>query len=74
MDAGENFNDAFSRACARERDLWQRIRGKHPGDPDCPDGLWREWLDAARLVRVLATEHAQEIAFPKQQADPGQSS
>jgi hypothetical protein len=73
MDAGENINDAFMRACARERELWQRIRGKHPGDPDCPDGIWREWLKSAELVRVLATEHAQAIVPPKQQPGPGQS-
>jgi hypothetical protein len=72
MDASENFNDAFARACARERELWQLIRGKHPGDPNCPEGLWREWLEAARLVRVLATEHAGMIAPQKQQPGPGQ--
>lgn len=64
MDFGPNTQEAFRRACERERELWLLVRGQVPGDPDCSIELWREWLRSAQLVRVLAAEHARMVARP----------
>lgn len=61
MDSRENTDDAYKRACERERELWIQIRNRCPGDPGADEALWSEWLKAAELVRVLATERAFEI-------------
>lgn len=65
MDGGQNIQEAFKRACDRERELWLLVRGQVPGDPDCPIELWREWLRSAQLVRVLAAEHARMVVRPR---------
>jgi hypothetical protein len=61
MDHRETIADALARACAHERELWGRIRGKAPGEAGCPDELWREWLRCATLVRVLSAERASPL-------------
>lgn len=70
MDHRENIADALSRACALERELWSRVRGKLPGDPDCTDELWREWLRSATLVRVLSAEQDATCQRPRQSPGP----
>ena len=43
-------------ASARERTLWDKARGKHPGQPGHDPATWAEWLDAAAQVRTLAEQ------------------
>jgi hypothetical protein len=43
-------------ASVAERELWSKVRGKHPGQPDHDPKAWGEWLAAADLVRHLAEE------------------
>ena len=64
MDSFENLEEALRRAIEHERALWMRVRGKPPGSPGCHEDLWREWLKAAQLVRVLATERMREMRPP----------
>jgi hypothetical protein len=61
MDASENLEDAFRRACARERELWKQIVGKYPGCEGYSECAWREWLKAAERVRALAAERIRVI-------------
>ena len=36
-----------------ERQLWERVRGKHPGTSEHDPKAWAEWLAAAQMVRRL---------------------
>ena len=69
MDHRENVADALARACAHERELWGRIRGKLPGEAGCTDELWREWLRYATLVRVLSAEQGASLGAPRPPRD-----
>lgn len=69
MDHRENIADALARACALERELWSRVRGKLPGDADCTDELWREWLRSAILVRVLSAERSSSLEPARRSPD-----
>ena len=55
MDPAERkkLEEQIQAASARERELWERVKGKHPGQPGHDDAVWQEWLEAAELVRRL---------------------
>lgn len=65
MDSLQNIESALAHAVEHERRLWASVRRKLPGDPDCPESAWQEWLKAAELVRVLAEERARLMIPPK---------
>jgi len=52
--AGSQLLDRCQDASALERELWERVRGKHPGQPDHDPQAWQQWVDAASVVRSLA--------------------
>ena len=56
MQTGERGQllDQCQAASLLERELWERVRGKHPGQPDHDAQAWQEWIDAAHVVRTLA--------------------
>jgi hypothetical protein len=39
--------DAYQRAMAAERALWESVKGKGPGEPGHDPEKWRSWLGAA---------------------------
>jgi hypothetical protein len=56
MDLGEqgSLEEQMRVASGRERDLWERVKAKPPGEDPKADLLWAEWLQAAEQVRRLA--------------------
>jgi hypothetical protein len=56
MDQAERkeLEDQLRKASARERELWEQVKGKYPGQDDHDPVRWGEWMEAAQLVRDLA--------------------
>jgi hypothetical protein len=56
MDLGEqeSLEEQMRAASERERDLWERVKTRAPGEDPKADLLWAEWLQAAEQVRRLA--------------------
>jgi hypothetical protein len=48
------LRDEYRAACDLERQLWSKVKGNHPGQPDHSPPEWRQWLDAANRVQALA--------------------
>jgi general stress protein YciG len=70
LDSGESIDVALARALERERELWNRVRGKHPGNADCPEATWLEWAQATELVRALAAERVRSMISPNPLSSP----
>lgn len=51
---GDGLRAQLRAASLKERELWAKVSGKHPGQPGHDAALWAEWLKAADLVRELA--------------------
>jgi hypothetical protein len=56
MDQAERkeLEEQLRKASARERELWEQVKGKYPGQDDHDPARWGEWMEAAQLVRDLA--------------------
>ena len=64
LHQGRSIDAALDRALERERELWNSVRGKSPGEPGCPEALWREWVAAKELVHALAAERIRSTIAP----------
>ena len=51
------------RVLLQERELWQQVKGKHPGQPGYDGDAWNKWQALANRVQELDAQL--KIAEPK---------
>jgi hypothetical protein len=54
MKTRQQYVDAYHAAMQAERELWERLEGKGPGQPGYDPQLFKQWLNAVAATNVAA--------------------